>query len=371
MDSYLTRFESYALSNKWDPSMWASYLSALLKGRALEVFVRLSRDDQSDNGQIKEALLTNFDLTERSFRKKFRDCRPEKAETFRQFSGRLASYLDKWLGLAKVEKTYEAVCDFLALDQFLVCCSHELYLYLKPKTFKALGELAHEADLFADARGGVPGCVTKGHRETKSQVPHNYGNQVDRKSNISCKICGKAHQTHNCWHNKSKRVSAGTEIASSAEFNSPNQGGKWQNRGRNWNRGRNNYRRNQSAPGRNSNRNYNNDKVDHQANFCKVKGEQSTDKGVHSVYHAKMHDPIDNYKENPHKDSKGTCYFLRSRLPTAVGTVNGKEVRVLRDTGCTGVVVRRDLVSDEQMLGKELDVTLINETQTEIPSGAY
>ena len=66
MDSYLTRFESYALSNKWDPSMWASYLSALLKGRALEVFVRLSRDDQSDYGQIKEALLTNFDLTERS-----------------------------------------------------------------------------------------------------------------------------------------------------------------------------------------------------------------------------------------------------------------------------------------------------------------
>ena len=45
MDSYLTRFESYALSNKWDPSMWASYLTALLKGRALEVFVRLSRDD--------------------------------------------------------------------------------------------------------------------------------------------------------------------------------------------------------------------------------------------------------------------------------------------------------------------------------------
>ena len=61
MDSYLTRFESYALSNKWDPSMWASYLSALLKGRALEVFVSLSRDDQSDYGQIKEALLTNFD----------------------------------------------------------------------------------------------------------------------------------------------------------------------------------------------------------------------------------------------------------------------------------------------------------------------
>ena len=61
MDSYLTRFESYAISNKWDPSMWASYLRALLKGCALEVFVRLSKDDQSDYGQIKEALLTNCD----------------------------------------------------------------------------------------------------------------------------------------------------------------------------------------------------------------------------------------------------------------------------------------------------------------------
>ena len=136
--------------------MWAWYLSALLKGRALEVFVRLSKDDQSDFSQIKEALLTNLDLTERSFRKRFRDSRPEEVETFRQFSGRLAIYLYKWLGLVKVEKTFEAVCDFLVRNQFLYCCSRELYLYLKPKPFKVLDEFAHEADLFAYAKGGFP-----------------------------------------------------------------------------------------------------------------------------------------------------------------------------------------------------------------------
>ena len=165
--------------------------------------------------------------------------------------------------------------------------------------------------MFADARGGVPGCVAKGQHGTKSQVTHTYENQVDQKPNISCKICGKAHQTHNCWHNKNKRVLAGAEIASGAEFHSPNQGGKWQNRGCNLNRGHNNYRQNQSAPSRNSNRNYNNNKVDHQVNFCKVKGEQRPDKGVHSMYHGKMHDPIDNYREHPHKDSTGTCYFFK------------------------------------------------------------
>ena len=336
MDSYLTRFESYAMSNKWDPSMWASYLSALLKGRALEVFVRLSRDDQSEYGQIKEALLTNFNLTERSFRKKFRDCRPEKAETFRQFSGRLASYLDKWLGLAKVEKTYEAVCDFLAPDQFLDCCSHELYLYLKPKPFKAIDELVHEADLFADAKGSVSMCIAKGQRENKvvDQVQPKVEPKQDQRPVVKCKICGKAHQTHNCWHNKNK-------VASSAEFDSQYQGGNsYRDQDRNFGR----------VDQRDNHYDYNNYRTDYQVNFCKIDIKKSyIGKGL------------------PRKDSKGTCHFPRSRLPTAIGTVNGKEIRVLRDTGCTWVVVRRSLVSDGQMLNKQSGVTLINNYKQKCP----
>ena len=337
MDSYLTRFESYALSNKWDPSMWASYLSALLKGRALEVFVRLSRDDQSDYGQIKEALLTNFDLTERSFRKKFRDCRPEKAETFRQFSGRLASYLDKWLGLAKVEKTYEAVSDFLSRDQFLDCCSHELYLYLKPKPFKALGELSHEADLFAYAKGGVPLCVSKGQHKSKSvdQAQPKVEPNQDQRPVVKCKICGKPHPTYKCWNKPDNK-----KVAYSAEFDSQY-------------RGDNSYRdqdRNFGRSDQHDNHYNNNYRTDHQVNFCKIDN-KSSDVG----------------KGLPHKDNKGTCHFPRSRLPTAIGTVNGKEIRVLRDTGCTGVVVRRSLVSDGQMLNKQSGVTLINNYKQRCP----
>ena len=337
MDSYLTRFESYALSNKWDPSMWASYLSALLKGRALEVFVRLSRDDQSDYGQIKEALLTNFDLTERSFRKKFRDCRPEKAETFRQFSGRLASYLDKWLGLAKVEKTYEAVCDFLARDQFLDCCSHELYLYLKPKPFKAIDELAHEADLFADAKGGVPLCISKGQHKSRGvdQAQPKVEPKQDQRPVVKCKFCGKPHPTHKCWNNPDNK-----KFASSAEFDS-------QYRGSNSNWGQD---RNRGRVDQHDNRyDYDNYRTDHQVNFCKI--DKSLDVG----------------KRLPRKDNKGTCHFPQSRLPTAIGTVNGKEIRVLRDTGCTGVVVRRSLVSDGQMLNKQSGVTLINNYKQRCP----
>ena len=47
----------------------------------------------ADYEKLKEALLKNFDMTERGFRKKFRYERPEKSETFIQFSSRLRSYL--------------------------------------------------------------------------------------------------------------------------------------------------------------------------------------------------------------------------------------------------------------------------------------
>ena len=95
MDSYLSRFEKYAIANKWDKNVWAAYLSALLKGRALDVYDRLSTEDAADYDKLKDALLKNFDMTERGFRKKFRYSRPERSETFIQFSSRLCSYLNK------------------------------------------------------------------------------------------------------------------------------------------------------------------------------------------------------------------------------------------------------------------------------------
>ena len=165
MDSYLSRFEKYATANEWDKNVWAVYLSALLKGRALHVYDRQSAEDEADYDKLKDAFSKNFDMTERGFRKKFRYSRPERSETFIQFSSRLCSYLDKWLTMAKVEKSFEAVCDFMARDQFLEACSRELFVHLKPKAFENLDAMAKEADLFAEARGGVFSCVNKGQRD--------------------------------------------------------------------------------------------------------------------------------------------------------------------------------------------------------------
>ena len=82
---------------------------------------------------------------------------------------------------------------------------------------------------------------------------------------------------------------------------------------------------------------------------------------------AKLSSPHSSSEVLPRKDSKGTCHFPQSRLPTAIDTINGKEIRVLRDTGCKGVVVRRSLVSDGQMLNKLSGVTLLNSYKQRSP----
>ena len=50
MDAYLERFERYASNQRWPTSAWAINLGALLQGRALDVYSRLSLKRQESIG---------------------------------------------------------------------------------------------------------------------------------------------------------------------------------------------------------------------------------------------------------------------------------------------------------------------------------
>ena len=57
LDSYLLRFERYAENASWEKDTWAIKLSALLTGRAMDVYTRMSDADASDYDKLKKALL--------------------------------------------------------------------------------------------------------------------------------------------------------------------------------------------------------------------------------------------------------------------------------------------------------------------------
>ena len=77
IDAYIQRFQRYATSQKWNRDNWGAHLSALLKGKALDVFARLPPEDALDFDELKAALYKRFDMTEDGFRKRFRSSKPE------------------------------------------------------------------------------------------------------------------------------------------------------------------------------------------------------------------------------------------------------------------------------------------------------
>ena len=266
----------------------------------------------------------------------------------------------------------------MARDQFLEACSRELFVHLKPKALENLDAMAKEADLFAEARGGVFSCVNKGQRDhdNKGAAHSKPESKPSGKPEIKCGICGKGHLTIRCYKNPDRKQAYSAEVASgssgssgskgsnsdyggeneqgtqikSEESESSRGGGYTRGRGRGFSHGRG---KTDGAP-RSSG---------HQMSFCKTEVNKESQDGIESIYQSK----IDSSLNSDSKVKEGVCYFLKSRLPTAEGTVNGRNIEVLRDTGCTCCTVKRSLISDDQLIGKESYVTLIDETTQRYP----
>ena len=65
--------------------------------------------------------------------------------------------------------------------------------------------MAKEADLFAEARGGVYTCVNKAQRDTKGGSQHKSDRKPSGKPEIKCSICGKGHLTIKCYKNPDRK----------------------------------------------------------------------------------------------------------------------------------------------------------------------
>ena len=82
MDSYLLRFERYATAQKWKKEDWATNLSALLKGKALDVYALMPVEEALNYDMLKAALLKRYELTEEGFiKRRYKKCRPDSGET--------------------------------------------------------------------------------------------------------------------------------------------------------------------------------------------------------------------------------------------------------------------------------------------------
>ena len=204
LDSYLLRFERYAENASWEKDTWAIKLSALLTGRAMDIYTRMSDADASDYDKLKKALLTRYNYTEDGYRKRFREATPETEETPDQFVIRLKNYLAKWLELSgSSPQNFDALVDLIVKEQFINACSEDLAMYLLERGPKDLVELTTWAQKYLIAHkeqlGKSKATVQPRRVDQKKTTQSKPDSLQGRQMSLQCYRCrGFGHRQSEC-----------------------------------------------------------------------------------------------------------------------------------------------------------------------------
>ena len=196
LDAYLYRFEGYATMQGWPKERWASNLSALLKGNALQVFHRMSLDDSGDYELLKIALLNRYRLTDADFRNKFRQAKPQDGESFSQFGIRITGYLDRWIELSETSLSYEGIRDLLIREQTLGVGSAELRVFIEERTPGSFKEMCNIAEQYLKAHGKSfrHWWMSDKHRSEGHETKGLNSENKNRFSNATSKFHGRSGQ---------------------------------------------------------------------------------------------------------------------------------------------------------------------------------
>ena len=204
LDAYLYRFEGYATMQGWPKERWASNLSALLKGNALQVFHRMSLDDSGEYELLKIALLNRYRLTDADFRNKFRQAKSQDGESFSQFGIRITGYLDRWIELSETSLSYEGIRDLLIREQALGVGSAELRVFIEERTPGSFKEMCSIAEQYLKAHG--KSCrhwwTSDKHRSEGHETKGLNSENKSRFSNATSKFHGRSGQARESGQSK-------------------------------------------------------------------------------------------------------------------------------------------------------------------------
>ena len=346
LDAYLQRFERFATTAKWEKTGWASKLSALLSRRALEVYSRLSEEAAQDYDRVKLALMKRYDLTEDGYRRKFRASKPQVDESPEQFIVRLDRYLLRWLELSNSERSFEGLKDLIVKEQFIDSCPIELAIHLRERTPETLVQIAKIVDQYLQAHGkhlfspnSRKPIVLPQKEETRNQ-------QNDLTTVVCFKCNARGHRAVNCPSLIKKCFMCGKQGHEARNCRSGKQKSGGQNRnGLPVQRG-------QVSAG------------------CLVKPPEvkPTEEEVRAcikddkllLASGKKIPIVSNACLEPLSGD-------RLKMPVVKGRVGEKTEAVLRDTGCSGIVVKKNLVSEDQFTGDFNVMLLIDNTARKVP----
>ena len=351
------------------------------------MYARLPEKEITDYEKLKQALLKRFNLTEEGFRTRFRSAKPEGGETPLQFITRMESYLIRWLELAKMAKTYEGLKTLMLREQYINVCHKDLAMFLKERGPVGIPELARLAEQYLDAHKNISQTrqsqedskiVQSIAREAVPNATYHKG-PTSQKPTPKCYNCGRmGHIARNCFRKVS--TAAMGEIAAFVE--QPRAPGY---RSSQWQRYGHNTRPVQQSSIYSPRMEAVNTSADTEPKQLMDQSNLTVCRAHHlsNCMRCLVTEHTPGYPCNallcPEFNLECGCKVpviaeacnisrqAKLVMPVVQGRLNGQDVSVLRDTGCSTVVVRRDLITDDQLTGQSQICVLIDGTVRRTP----
>ena len=325
IDAFINRFELMAKQRKWHKDKWGLYLANYLEGEALSLFNYLIIDDYIEYERLKNELLFKFKCDAEGFHEQFRNGVPSADESFHAYYTRLVGLFTRWLSMKGVDKTYDALFDFMVVEQMLAGCCKDLRVHLKERRLVKSTDIIEEANSYREARAN---------------------RDVAKKGQVT--LAGNMQQT------------AAVGIPNNTGYQQ--RGGFGQRggyRGRGTGLRGNRYYQTAQQDDRDKNGNDSTKKV---CTFCKKEGHNQRD--CHAFQ-----------RQEAQKQGQGSAAVTpilgtacSANVPTATGKVNGKSAVVMRDTGASVAGVRKSFVEKEQILPERTSVQLFDGSIKEFPT---
>ena len=95
IEAYLTTFERLMTAHYVDTARWAYMLAPQLTGKAQQAFAAMPSTSSGSYDQVKTAILRRFDISEETYRQRFRGASCKEGKSYRELAVRLSDLLDK------------------------------------------------------------------------------------------------------------------------------------------------------------------------------------------------------------------------------------------------------------------------------------
>lgn len=326
IDVFLRSFERLANLHKWPKPERAMRLVPQLTGKTLDSYARLGEGESNDYDVIKKAILKRYNLTASTYKDKFRTCKQYPNETFREFYTRSLNHFEHWCQMDRVNDNFQTLVDMVLREQLINSSSKDLQVWLKERQLKSSDEMIELAEVYQNAHRGS-GSMTRA--QTQNNQRDNRGNVSEQKAlsgnmqNKHVKKCYLCQRFGNFMNNCPLRRTTDRDTTSGKPWGGKPKSGQYQAEGK--------------------------DKVG------------LTHSPTMTRKSLALEVPVTVESKDVVEDTK------RIGLKIENGKVNSKEASVLRDTGCTSILVAEKLINKEDLTGGVREVTLANGCVMECP----